>query len=149
MIYSLQWVMTRSRWVLVLPDLSAAFHIIDHEILLYCLHNVFGFGDTVYLGFNHIQRIEHKLLFFMENTQLQLLFIMMYHRDQFLDQYFLFFTHSLYQMSFSIIQFFIKFMQMTHRSTNRADHLKLQTQSIAQNSAFQMQRHGCSTTNYK
>ena len=33
--------------VLVLLDLSAAFYTIDHEILVYCLHNVFGFGDTV------------------------------------------------------------------------------------------------------
>ena len=33
--------------VLVLTDLSAAFNTTDHEILLYRLHNVFGFGDTV------------------------------------------------------------------------------------------------------
>ena len=33
--------------VLVLVDLSVAFDTIDHEILLYRLHNVFGFGDTV------------------------------------------------------------------------------------------------------
>ena len=34
----------------------------------------------------------------MENTRLQLLFVMVYHRDQLLDQYFLFCTHSLYQI---------------------------------------------------
>ena len=33
--------------VLVLLDISAAFDTIDHEILLHCLHNVFGFEDTV------------------------------------------------------------------------------------------------------
>ena len=33
--------------VLVLLDLSAVFDIIDLEILLHRLHNVFGFGDTV------------------------------------------------------------------------------------------------------
>ena len=33
--------------VLVLLGLSAVFYAIDHEILLYRLHRVFGFGDTV------------------------------------------------------------------------------------------------------
>ena len=31
----------------------------------------------------------------MESTQLKLLYVMVYHRDQFLDQYFLFFTQPL------------------------------------------------------
>ena len=33
--------------VLVPLDLSAAFDIVDHEILLHRVHNVFGCGDTV------------------------------------------------------------------------------------------------------
>ena len=37
--------------VLVLLDLSAAYHTTDHEILLHHLHHVFGFGDTVLTWF--------------------------------------------------------------------------------------------------
>ena len=44
MIYSLHYDGKIS--VLVLLDLSAAFDTTDYEIL-YCLHNVFGFGNTV------------------------------------------------------------------------------------------------------
>ena len=109
----------------VLLDLSAAFVTIDHEILLHRLHNMFGFGDTVLSWLQSYLENRTQTVVYMENTRLQLLFIMVYHRDQFLDQYFLFFTHSLYQISFNIIQFFIKCMQITHRSTNREDHLKL------------------------
>ena len=83
---------------IVLLDLSAAFDTIDHEILLHRLHNVFVFGDTVLSWFQSYYKIEHKLLLYIENTRLQLLFVMVYHMDQFLDQYFLLFTHSLYQM---------------------------------------------------
>ena len=35
--------------VLVLLNLSVASDAIDHEILLHCLHRVFGFGDTANL----------------------------------------------------------------------------------------------------
>ena len=82
--------------VLVLLDLSASFDTIDHKILLHHRHHVFEFGDTVLTWFqSYLNRIELKLLLYMVNTRLQLLFIMVYHRDQFLDQYF----YSLYTAS--------------------------------------------------
>ena len=71
--------------VLVLLQLSAAFDPIDHEILLHRLNNVFGFGDTV------LSWLES----YLENrTQTVVLFVMVYHRAQFLDQYFLFFNNN-------------------------------------------------------
>ena len=84
--------------VLVLLDLSAAFDTTDHEILLHRLHNVFGFGNIVLSWFQLYLENRTQTVLYIENTQLQLLFVMVYHRAQFLDQYFLFFTHSLYQM---------------------------------------------------
>ena len=84
--------------VLVLLDLSAAFDTIDHEIL-HCHHNVFGFGNTVLSWFqSYLENRTQTVAVHGKHTPLQLLFVMVYHRDRFLDQYFLFFTHSLYQM---------------------------------------------------
>ena len=116
--------------VLVLLDLSAAFDTIDHEILLHRFHHVFRFGDTVLSWFkSYLENLTQTVVVHgKHSTPASLRYGVPHH---FLDQYFLFFTYSLYQMSFNIIQFFIKCMQMTHRSSNLADHLKLQTQSIA------------------
>ena len=80
--------------VLVHLNISAAFDTIDHGILLHRLHNVFGFGDTVLSWFQSY--LENQTQTVAVHGKLQLLFVLVYHRDQFLDQYFLFFTHSLY-----------------------------------------------------
>jgi hypothetical protein len=111
--------------VLVLLDLSVAFDTIDHEILLHRLHNVFGFGNTVLSWFQSYleNRTQTVVVHGKHSTRASLRYGVP--QGSVLGPILLFFTHSLDQMSFNIIQFFIKCMQMTHRSTNRADHLKL------------------------
>ena len=111
--------------MLVLLDLSAAFDTIDHEILLHRLHNVFGFADTVLSWFQSYleNRTQTVVVHGKHSTPASPHYGVP--QGSVLGPILLFFTHSLCQMSHNIIQFFIKCMQMTHISTNRADHLKL------------------------
>ena len=85
------------------------------HLTLFC-HIVFimylDLETLCYLGFNHTYKIELKVLLHMVNTRFHLLFVTVYHRDQFLDQYFLFYTYSRYQMSSNIINYYIKCMQI-------------------------------------
>ena len=91
--------------VLVFLDLSAAFDTTDHEILLYHLHNVFGFRDTVLSWFQSYLENRTQAAVVHRNIGLHLHFVKVYHKEQFLDKYVIFFTHSLYQISLNIIQF--------------------------------------------
>ena len=74
--------------VLVLLGLSAAFDTIDHDILLHHLHNVFGFGDTVLSWFQSYLENPTQTVVVHGKHSTPLLFVMLYHRDQVLDQYF-------------------------------------------------------------
>ena len=74
--------------VRVLLDLSAAIDTTDHGILLHRLHNVFGFGDTMLSWFQSYLENRTQTVVVHGNTRLQLLFVMVYYRDLFLDQYF-------------------------------------------------------------
>ena len=111
--------------MLVLLDLSAAFDTIDHDILLHRVHNVFGFVDTVLSWLEPYleSRTQTVVVHGKHSTPASLRYGVP--QGSVLGPILLILTHSLYQMSYNIIQSFIKCMQMTHRSKNRVDHLKL------------------------
>ena len=110
--------------VLVLLDLSAAFDTIDHEILLHRLHNVFGFGDTVLSWFqSYLENRTQTVDVHGKHSTPASLPYGVPQGSVFGPIPFILYTQPLSNVN--IIQFFIKYVQMTHRSTNRAHHLKL------------------------
>ena len=63
MIFIVLWTGTRS--FVVLPDLSAAFDIVDHGILLHRIHTGLGIGGTA---------LNIEYYFYMDDTQLYISF---------------------------------------------------------------------------
>ena len=101
--------------VLVLLDLSAAFDTVDHDILLHCLHHVFGIQDKALSWFKSYLTNSFQMVSIRDTISDPVELCYGVPQDLFLDLFLSFSIDSLSLMSFLTIQFLTCCMLMTCR----------------------------------